>query len=255
MTGQSVRYAIVAACLLITAQFSACNSDPGPIAPPTGGAGNTVTAGGMGVQTGGVPASAAGFGAVTAGVGVAGAGVAGAGVAGAGVAGGGAAGGGSVDLTCATADKTTAPAMLAMNAAAAIVVQTAGMNGPCAFSSCHDSSAKKAKLVLDGSMVKDLHTLLTDKPACESSTLKLVDSSGGDKALTNSWLWQKLTAPAGAGDGILVTKPEWGAPAATCGQASGQAFGVRMPFSGDATLLMPTSKLLAIRDWICAGAP
>jgi hypothetical protein len=125
--------------------------------------------------------------------------------------------------------------------------------GSCAFSSCHDMGAKKAKLVLDLTAGTDLHDLTVDKPSCESPNLKIVDSSGGEKGLANSWLWQKLIAPS-APDGVLATKPEWGTPA-NCGQASNQPFGVRMPFSGSDALLSPAAKLTAVRDWICAGAP
>jgi hypothetical protein len=190
-----------------------------------------------------------------AGTGAGGAGYAGAPVAAAGTTGAAGAGGTAAAdpalTSCAGADTTTPGAMLAANAAAVIVVQSSASMGPCAFSSCHDSGAKKAMLILDGTTAKDLHTLMVDKTSCESATLKLVAPGGGDTALAKSWLWQKLTAPAVA-DGTLTTKPEWGTPT-NCGQMSGQAFGVRMPFSGDNGLLDAT-KLNAIRSWICAGA-
>jgi hypothetical protein len=147
------------------------------------------------------------------------------------------------------ADKTTPGPMLRAAASMAIIAKP----GSCAFSSCHDMGAKKAKLIFDMTATGDLHDLTVDKPSCESPNLKIVDSSGGDKALANSWLWQKLIATAGS-DGLLATKPEWGTPV-NCGQASNQPFGVRMPFSGSDALLSPASKLTAIHDWICAGAP
>jgi len=217
---------------------------------------------GIGAPTAGVGVSGTGVGtAGTTGLGFAGVGAAGVGVAGppvavagTGAAGSGAAGTGAASavFTCAMADKTTPPAMLGTAAAAVIVVQTASMAGPCAFSSCHDTSAKKAKLILDGSAGKDLHALMVDKASCESAMLKLVDSRGGDAALANSWLWQKLTAPA-VMDGTLTTEPTWGTPT-NCGQMANQPFGVRMPFSGDATTL-DAAKLATIGSWICAGAP
>jgi hypothetical protein len=195
---------------------------------------------GTGVATAGT-AALAGTGAVTAGTGAAGTAAAGT----------GAAGGGAADMyaSCAMADKTTPGPMLNKAASAAIIAEM----GTCSFSSCHTASVHKAKLVLDGSAGMELHALMVGKPSCEAPTINLVDSSGGDKALANSWLWQKLIAPA-TSDGTLTTKPEWGAPV-NCGQITGQSFGHRMPDSSTATLLTPASKLTAIRDWICAGAP
>jgi hypothetical protein len=99
----------------------------------------------------------------------------------------------------------------------------------------------------------DLHAILVDKPSCEVPTLKVVDSSGGDAALANSWLWQKLTAPTDA-SGDITAQPAWGMGGASCGQDSGQPFGVRMP-KGAGTDVIQASKLNPIRDWICAGAP
>jgi hypothetical protein len=255
MRRQWVQYTLGASCLLIAGQFTACSSDTGGSPIITGGATATPSAG-TGTPT--PPAGSSGVGA-TAGVGTAAAGAGAIGAAGvsasAGMgvatAGTGAAGGGGADMwaSCANADKTTPGPMLRANASAAIVV----MMGTCAFSSCHDAGAHKAKLILDTTAGADLHMLTVDKPSCESPNLKLVDASGGDKGLANSWLWQKLTAPAGA-DGVMTPKPEWGTPT-NCGQASGQGFGLRMPWMSTAALLMPTSKLTAIHDWICAGAP
>ena len=156
-------------------------------------------------------------------------------------------------LTCAGA-KTGAPAALHAAAAAALLPSAAAANGACAFSSCHGAAPKKAMLILDSS-ITDLNATLVGKPACEVPTLKLVDGSGGDAALTNSWLWQKLTAPAMSASGAMIAKPEWGTPVATCNQISSQMFGRRMPDTQTADLLMPEEKVMAIRDWICAGAP
>ena len=100
-------------------------------------------------------------------------------------------------------------------------------------------------------MPNDLNKLLVGKASCEAPALPLVDGSGGDGALAKSWLWQKFVAPAGS-DGQMIAKPEWGTAVLTCGQE--KEFGLRMPRSQTADL--PTeSKLKAIRDWICAGAP
>lgn len=122
---------------------------------------------------------------------------------------------------------------------------------PCAFSSCHTTSLKKAMLSLDvGTM--DLKSVLVDKPSCEVPTMMLVKSGGGDAALANSWLWQKLTAPVGS-SGELTAETAWGMGGAACGQDSGQPFGVRMP-KGSIDL-SPASRLDPIKAWICAGAP
>jgi hypothetical protein len=110
--------------------------------------------------------------------------------------------------------------------------------------------SKKANLTLLETP-NDLKMQLVGKAACEVPSYQLVVATGGDTALAKSWLWQKLTAPAGT-DGQLVPKPEWGTAVLTCGQES--AFGLRMPRSFSADLLTQ-SKLEAVRDWICAGAP
>jgi hypothetical protein len=152
------------------------------------------------------------------------------------------------DLTCASAKKGT-PAEL-HDAAAAALLPTATNKG-CAFSSCHDMSSMKAKLTLLDTP-KDLRMQLVGKMSCEVPSLPLVDTSGGEAALAKSWLWQKLVAPAGS-DGQLMPKSEWGVPVTTCGQE--KEFGLRMPRSQTADPWTPTSKLQAVRDWICAGAP
>ncbi|HKP56741.1 MAG TPA: hypothetical protein VJV78_08475, partial [Polyangiales bacterium] len=157
-----------------------------------------------------------------------------------------AAGGG---MTCAGAS-TAAPAALHMAAAMALLPV---MNqGPCAFGSCHDANAKKAGLALTA-MPFDLKMQTVGKTACEAPSMKVVDGSGGDAGLAKSWLWHKLASPAGS-DGAMTADPAWGAAAASCGQAPGQDFGVRMPYSGTDTQLS-MEKVMAVRDWICAGAP
>jgi hypothetical protein len=221
MSGQ-LHFAACSAVLLVAGVLSACEAD-GPIATPMAGAG------------------------VTAGVGAAGMGMtAGTSAAGTAAAGSGASGTGA--LTCATAKKGT-PAEL--HAAAALALLPTATNKGCAFTSCHDMSSKKAGLSLLETP-NDLRAQLVGKVACEVPAYQLVDATGGDMALAKSWLWQKFVAPAGS-DGQLVPKPEWGTPVTTCGQEMG--FGLRMPRSQSADLLTPQSKLEAVRDWICAGAP
>ena len=78
--------------------------------------------------------------------------------------------------------------------AAALAVLNA--DSPCGFSSCHMPPTGKASLVLKGAT--DLHATLVGKASCEAPTIPIVDGSGCDAALQNSWLWQKLTAPASA---------------------------------------------------------
>jgi hypothetical protein len=124
---------------------------------------------------------------------------------------------------------------------------------PCAVGACH-AGAGQAKLVLMG--VTDLHMAIVDKPACEAPTLKIVDSQGGDAALANSWLWQKMTAPIMPGMDTLVVQASWGT-AASCPSTffpSGtMGFGDRMPYGAMNTLDAPA--LAKIRNWICSGAP
>jgi hypothetical protein len=124
------------------------------------------------------------------------------------------------------------------------------MNARCAFSSCHSASGKRAGLVLEGE-TSDLHMLLVDKKPCEAPNLKLVDASGGDAALVNSWVWQKLVAPADAG-GDVTANAAWGAPG-SCGQSATGTYGQRMPASNPAGLAK--ESLDKVRAWICAGAP
>jgi hypothetical protein len=140
--------------------------------------------------------------------------------------------------------------MLHANAAAAMFPPMPGMNGGCAFSSCHSMSAKKGNLVLDGTMA-NLNLLLVGKVACEAPNLVLVDGSGGDAALTKSWIWQKLVAPADS-SGTLTPNAAWGMPG-NCGQSGGSGYGIRMPAVNTADLLSPP-KLAAVKSWICAGA-
>jgi hypothetical protein len=118
----------------------------------------------------------------------------------------------------------------------------------CALSVCHDNERPEANLGLLG--LTDLRDALVDKAACQAPALKLVDGRGGDAALTNSWVWQKLTAPVNSSN-VLETNPAWGS-SVSCKQQPGQTFGVRMPI-GATTLA--EDKLVKVRDWICAGAP
>jgi hypothetical protein len=124
---------------------------------------------------------------------------------------------------------------------------------PCGIGMCHAGTGQ-AGLALVGTT--DLKALLVGKPACEAPTLLLVDPQGGDAALANSWLWQKLTAPAMSTD-MLIAQPAWGT-AAACptmgfGKTMTDGFGDRMPY-GSLDTLKP-DPLAKIRDWICAGAP
>jgi hypothetical protein len=189
--------------------------------------------------------------------GVAGAGVAGIGVSGAGVgvsgAGVGVSGIGASGMAagpvqgCDGADKSVTG-----SAAHAGALEILSMESPCGFSSCHIPPTGKGTLVLKG--VTDLRAALVGKMSCEAGTIPLVDGKGGDAALQNSWLWQKLTAPADSSGGMLMAQSTWGAMAGTCGQMGG--FGTRMPQDFTAMVLdSGTGRLSKIRNWICAGAP
>jgi hypothetical protein len=154
--------------------------------------------------------------------------------------------GGGMTGACADADTSAGGPALHM---AAMTVLTG--SSPCGFSSCHMGSGK-AKLVLMGST--DLKTLLLGKPSCEAPTIPLVDGSGGEAGLNNSWLWLKLTsATDGSGSGALVTQPSWGTPG-SCGQDGDKPFGQRMPW-GNGDGMLDASKLASIKAWICGGAP
>jgi hypothetical protein len=253
MERQSTYAPLCATFLLLAGQIAGCKStEP----PPTMVGGTGAPVAGTGAPVAGTSVPVSGTGAPKAGTSAP---VSGIGASGTGVVsgtGGGMGGTGATSTpTCATANKTATPAALHAAAAAVLLPPPAdpSMKG-CAFTSCHDMGSHKAMLVLDGSMT-DLNALLVGKPSCESS-LKLVDASTGDAALTNSWLWQKLIAPCDTMGGI-TTQAAWGAPKTTCGQDMGQAFGQRMPRSGTNTLFGDTNpaKLNAVRDWICAGAP
>jgi hypothetical protein len=255
--------ASITTSLLLTAVVQGCGGDGGVSAnnsgmtgattPPTATAGSAAagksggTAGSTTTTTTTTTATA-GAGATTG----AAAGMTGTGTAGAGAS--AAAGAGSMssgDLTKCGPASTLPPAMLHQAALEAIVPKDAMNKSPCAFSSCHDSNQKKAMLNLDvGTM--DLHATLVDKPSCEVPTLKLIASGGGDAALANSWLYQKLTAATGS-SGEIVAQPAWGMGGASCGQDSGQPFGVRMPKSS--TDILTSTRLNPLKDWICAGAP
>jgi hypothetical protein len=223
MKRHSALAALCAACLVMATALTACPSDDAPSNPAPGTAGTgTAQAGGTGTTP---PAGNSGSG------------------------GNASAGGGT--FSCASADKTSTPAQLHAAALAVLVPKMADATAPCAFSSCHTPSQKKAKLVLDFA-VTDLRTALVDVPSCEAANLKLVDPSGGDPALTNSWLWQKLTAPVESGSDTLVPNPAWGA-SMSCGQTSGMGYGVRMPYGGAGEI--DASRVTPVLNWICAGAP
>ncbi len=146
-------------------------------------------------------------------------------------------------LDCAAADTSSAPQ--ALHAAAAQVLTQAS---PCGLSICHDGDRPESGLGLLG--VADLRAALVDKPSCQAPTLPLVDADGGNPALANSWLWQKLVAPANS-SGALTASADFG-QSASCAQEPGEPFGVRMP---KGSLTLSDERLFAIRDWICAGAP
>jgi hypothetical protein len=124
---------------------------------------------------------------------------------------------------------------------------------PCGLSICHAGTGQ-AKLVLLG--VTDLKATMVDKPSCEAPVMPLVSSKGGNAALANSWLWQKLTAPAMDTDALIV-QPAWGTagvcPTSNFGKDQTSGFGDRMPYGSLATL--EPAPLGSIRNWICAGAP
>lgn len=140
--------------------------------------------------------------------------------------------------------------MLHANAMMAIVAGQSKL--PCAFSSCHDATQKKAGLNLDVGLT-DLKTALVGKASCEAPTIPLVDGSGGDAALAKSWLWLKLTAPIDASTN-LTADPAYGAGNLPCSQDPGAPWGVRMPKSGGADGLSQM-RLDPVKAWICAGAP
>jgi hypothetical protein len=208
-----------------------------------GASGGATGASGMGVSGTGGLAAAAGAGGSAAG-----AGGAAAGSGGVAAGSGGAAGSMEAIPGCSAADATVTG-----SAAHAAALSVLGQMVPCGIGLCHGGMGQ-AKLVLSGAM--DLKATLVGKAACEAPTLLLVDPQGGDAALANSWLWQKLTAPAVMTDALIV-QPAWGT-AAVCptngllgGMTSG--FGDRMPYGSLNTLDEPS--LAKIRNWICAGAP
>jgi hypothetical protein len=164
---------------------------------------------------------------------------------GAGAAGGAGTGGGTG--LCAMADKTATPS--ALHTAAHDVLAVAS---PCGFSSCHAGSQARAMLkLLDAT---DLKATLVGKPSCEAPMLPLVDGSGGDAALSHSYLWLKLTAPVDL-SAVLTGSAAWGMATASCGQDQPtQTYGVRMPKTGT-DMMLDAPRLDAIRNWICAGAP
>lgn len=232
-------------CLaILLVSLGGCGGDDvndGSAAGTGGAAGFPATAG-----TGAGASGAAGAGG-TAGVpGTAGmtgtAGMAGA----AGTAGTGAAGMGGAEFAgCEAAD-----ASVSGSAAHAAAVELLAADSPCGFSACHAGASGKAMLAL--AMTTDLRTLLVGHPSCQAPDVPLVADGGGQAALDNSWLWLKLTAPADA-SGVIASNPAWGT-AMNCGQLGNQPFGIRMPWS-NTDMPLEASRLAAVRNWICAGAP
>lgn len=142
---------------------------------------------------------------------------------------------------------TKAPAELYNAMAQAFLPQDMSSSLPCAFGSCHNMGKKAAMLVLGfgGNL-----TELVGKKSCEVPTMDLVSAQGGDAALKNSWLYNKLAAPVD-GSASLIPDPAWGTPG-QCGQMGD--FGMRMPISGGADGV-GDAKLAIAKEWICAGAP
>jgi hypothetical protein len=173
-------------------------------------------------------------------------GVGGSGGGGACMATGGAAGGGAAAQVpgCCAANTSAPPAMLFT-----AVHDVLSASTPCGFSSCHMGSNARAHLDLVGA--PDLHAALVGKPACEAPNLSIVDGSGGDVGLSKSYMWIKLTGPVDLG-AALIPDASWGT-AGACGQ-SGQMYGLRMPLT-NTDMLLDDTRLAAIRNWICAGAP
>ncbi|MEY4580076.1 MAG: hypothetical protein RL701_4779 [Pseudomonadota bacterium] len=256
-----VRSACGVAIIVVSMLGAACSSDNGtmPVNPAGAGAAGQAAAGQSGLA--GKTGVAGAAGQVVAGQsGVAGVAAGGAGAAAtagasgavgstAGASGSGGAGSSSY-ATCGPASTKTGSELHA--AAAAVLLPTAAANnmGKCSFSACHGANSPKAGVSLVPT-TGDLKMLLVDKTACEAPNLKVVASTKGDAALANSWLWQKLVAPADAMTEILPMT-SWGTPG-SCGQSSGTGYGGRMPWQDTGTL--PAESLNAIRDWICAGAP
>jgi hypothetical protein len=187
-------------------------------------------------------------GATAAGTGGTGAGTGGsaAGSGASGMGGGAGMGSGSSFAGCEAANTSAAPAMLHSEALAVLNPQS-----PCGFGSCHAGTNGKAMLVLNN--VMDLRTLLVGKMSCQVPTMPLVDGAGGQAALTNSWLWQKLTAPSDSSGVIMGNMASWGA-GVNCGQMGGQPYGLRMPWT-NTDMPLEEARLAAVRNWICAGAP
>lgn len=124
-----------------------------------------------------------------------------------------------------------------------------GVVGACAFSGCHEQQRAAAMLVL-----QDIGNLssLVGRPSCQAPAMALVAAGGGDVALQRSWIWQKLTAPLNAMEG-LAPQSAWGTAVSCGGPSPGNPFGGRMPARSASVL--PETQLGPIRRWICAGAP
>jgi hypothetical protein len=236
----------------------ACGDDE----PSDGVAGAGGAAGSAGAGAGG--AGVAGGAGITAGAGgMAGAGAGGAGAGGAaGMAGmGGAGTGGAAGMAgmggaaaaipgCSVADTSAAPS--ALHAAAVEALAAMPPMSSCGGStSCHQGTGK-AGLSLLG--VTDLRMTLAGKASCEVPSIPVVDGDAtGDAALSNSWLWIKLTAPVD-GSGALIADPSW-EMSGNCGQMPGQPYGGRMPWGFFADDYLSEANMAKVRNWLCAGAP
>jgi len=121
---------------------------------------------------------------------------------------------------------------------------------------CHRESQapSSAGLQLTGPMsmdrAEDLLSLVV-RSACEID-MPVVDQSGGDAGLANSWLYWKVAGPAGTG-AMIEARPEWMAGSESCvGLDTPGTFGLLMPLGATEPV---ESVLTAVRNWICAGAP
>ncbi|MFI5306641.1 MAG: hypothetical protein ACHQ53_04765 [Polyangiales bacterium] len=201
---------------------------------------------GGGMVIGGAGGTSAGSGGTSAGSGGAVVGTGGTSMASGGSGAAGQGGGGQTVAGCSAAMTTAAPSALHMAAHDVLAAAT-----PCGFSSCHMGSNARAHLdLLDAANLK---TALVGKPACEAPNLSIIDGSGGDAALAKSYMWIKLT---GAVDlsAQIVGNMAWGTPG-DCGQMGPtQPYGDRMPLT-NTDMLLDDTRLGAIRNWICAGAP
>lgn len=236
MTSFSVR-ASLCALFAALALYGCASDDTDSMGGAGGAAGATGGVGGATGGAGGTTGGASGAAGMTGGMGGGGAG----GIGGGGAGGMAGAGGGMSGDEVPGCDVAVPGEPAALHEAAAMAI-----DGGCGFPSCHDGDrGKRANLGIP--MGSDLNMLLVDKASCEVPTMPLVKSGGGDEALANSWIWQKVAAPDDASFN-LIAKPEWGTPSETCGNLG---FGTRMPMGG---LDLSETRVAAIRNWICAGA-